>query len=89
MVSLTPPELPYRGRIHGARYNITMLDPALLSQVAAIGPQAPAGPVRLTGHRPVSAGAAQHLRHTIVHVRDHVLGVPEVAATRAPRRCAA
>ncbi|MFI7388278.1 helix-turn-helix transcriptional regulator [Streptomyces sp. NPDC049813] len=80
VVSFAPPELPYQNRICGARYNITMLDPALLNQVAATAPHAAAGPVRLTGHRPTSEGAAQHLRRTIVHVREHVLHVPEVAA---------
>ena len=35
VVSFAPPELSYAGRIHAARYNITMLDPELLSQVAA------------------------------------------------------
>lgn len=79
VVSFAPPELPYQGRIVGARYNITMLDPALLSQVAGNDPRSGPGPVRLTGHRPVSAAGAQHLRRTIIHVRDHVLGAPELA----------
>lgn len=80
MVSFAPPELPYEGRICGARYNITMLDPDLLTQVAATAPGAKPGPVRLTGHRPVSDTAALHLKRTIVHLRDHVLADPEVAA---------
>ncbi|GAA2341083.1 AraC family transcriptional regulator [Streptomyces kunmingensis] len=80
VVSFAPPELPYQGRICGARYNITMLDPALLSQVAGNDPNAKPGPVRLTGHRPTSAAGAQHLKRTIIHVRDAVLGDPEVAA---------
>ncbi|MFJ9037583.1 helix-turn-helix transcriptional regulator [Streptomyces sp. NPDC102406] len=80
VVSFAPPELPYQGRVCAARYNITMLDPALLSQVAATDPKAAPGPVRLTGHRPVSAAAAQHLTRTIAHIRDHVLADPDVAA---------
>ncbi|WWQ68877.1 helix-turn-helix transcriptional regulator [Streptomyces sp. Q6] len=80
VVSLAPPDLPYQGRIRSARYNITMLDTALLSQVAATAPDAKGGPVRLIGHRPTSDAAALHLRHTINHVRDHVLAVPELAA---------
>ncbi|MFI5662525.1 helix-turn-helix transcriptional regulator [Streptomyces sp. NPDC051684] len=79
MVSFAPPELPYEGRICGARYNITMLDPGLLNQVATSAPGAAPGPVRLTGHRPVSAAAADHLKRTIVHVRDHVLADPAIA----------
>ncbi|WP_306317388.1 MULTISPECIES: helix-turn-helix transcriptional regulator [unclassified Streptomyces] len=80
MVHLTPPELPYEGRVRGARYNITMLDPELLTQVAAAAPGAARGPVRLLGHRPVSAAAARHLKRAIAHVRDEVLADPAVAA---------
>ncbi|MYW15054.1 helix-turn-helix domain-containing protein, partial [Streptomyces sp. SID2955] len=72
-----PPDLPYSGRIRDARYNITMLDPDLLSQVAT-GPD-DAKPVRLTGHRPRSAAAAHQLRRTIAHLRDTVLADPEIA----------
>ncbi|MEU0007902.1 AraC family transcriptional regulator [Streptomyces sp. NPDC006314] len=77
VVLFAPPDLPYSGRICNARYNITMLDPALLAQVAA-GPDGPQ-PVRLTGHRPRSAAAARHLSHTITHLRDAVLSDPEIA----------
>ncbi|MEU6773710.1 helix-turn-helix transcriptional regulator [Streptomyces sp. NPDC046759] len=77
VVLFAPPDLPYSGRIDHARYNITMLDPALLAQVAA-GPD-DSRPVRLTGHRPRSAAAARQLSHTIVHLRDHVLADPETA----------
>ncbi|MFF8174892.1 hypothetical protein [Streptomyces chartreusis] len=77
VVYFAPPELPYEGRVCGARYNITMLDPALLSQVAAGATGG--GAVRLTGHRPHSREAADRLRQTIVHLRDHVLAVPAVA----------
>ncbi|MBO4253866.1 helix-turn-helix transcriptional regulator [Streptomyces griseorubiginosus] len=72
VVSFAPPELPYAGRICSARYNITMLDPDVLSQVAAGGGSGGA-PVRLTGHRPYSPAAAQRLAHTIAYLRDHVL----------------
>jgi AraC-like DNA-binding protein len=79
VVSFAPPELPYAGRICSARYNITMLDSALLSQVAATAGTAGSGAVRLTGHRPHSPAAAQQLRKTITYVRDHVLTDPAVA----------
>ncbi|MFF7654796.1 helix-turn-helix domain-containing protein [Streptomyces sp. NPDC007983] len=79
VVSFAPPELPYAGRICSARYNITMLDPALLDQVAATADRADTGPVRLIGHRPHSPAAARRLRETIVYVRDHVLSEPAVA----------
>lgn len=74
-----PPDRPYAGRICTARYNITMLDPGLLDQVAATGPRPPAGPVRLTGHRPHSPAAARQLKNTIIHLRDHVLADPAAA----------
>lgn len=79
VVSFAPPDLPYSGRIRGARYNITMLDPALLSQVAATVDRRTPQPVRLTGHRPHSAAAAGHLRRTISYVRDHALSDPAIA----------
>ncbi|MGX1128224.1 AraC-like DNA-binding protein [Streptomyces glaucescens] len=77
MVLFAPPDLPYAGRICTARYNITMLDPGLLDQVAATGPKPLREPVRLTGHRPHSPAAARHLKHTITYLRDHVLGAPD------------
>ncbi|MET9258456.1 ANTAR domain-containing protein [Amycolatopsis sp. NPDC004079] len=73
LVSFSPPDRPYTGRVARAKYSITMFDPALLSQAAGVD-----GPVRLLGHRPVEAGAAQHLRSAIAHLRDDVLGVPGV-----------
>lgn len=71
---LAPPDLPYSGRICGTRYNVTLLDPHLLNQVA--DPEPSGGPVRLTGHRPHSRGAADQLKRLIVHLRDHVISDP-------------
>ncbi|MFF3500551.1 helix-turn-helix domain-containing protein [Streptomyces sp. NPDC003247] len=79
VVSFAPPELPYSGRVCNARYNITMLDPGLLAQVAAGAPGHRAGPVRLTGHRPHSPAAARHLSRSIGYLRDHVLSDPDLA----------
>jgi AraC-like DNA-binding protein len=79
MVLFAPPDAPYRGQIRTARYNITMLEPALLDQVAATAPSRRPQPVRLTGHRPHTPAAARHLRHTILYLRDHVLADPAVA----------
>ncbi|MBF6464137.1 helix-turn-helix transcriptional regulator [Nocardia beijingensis] len=67
---LTPPDLPYSGVIHHARYSITMFDPALLTQVAAAAPDHDLEPVRLTGHRPVSQATARHLAGVLEHMRD-------------------
>lgn len=80
VVLFAPPDLPYAGRICSARYNITMLDPGLLDQVAATAGRALGEPVRLTRHRPSSATAAAFLKKTIVHLRDDILGDPDVAA---------
>ncbi|MET7732183.1 helix-turn-helix transcriptional regulator [Streptomyces sp. NPDC005402] len=79
VVSLAPPELSYAGRVHAARYNITMLDPELLSQVAATADPRRREPVRLTGHRPHTPAAADRLRETIRYVQEHVLSDPTVA----------
>ncbi|SFP90316.1 ANTAR domain-containing protein [Amycolatopsis rubida] len=73
LVSFSPPDRPYTGRIARAEYSITMFDPVLLSQAAGVD-----RPVRLLDHRPVDASAAQHLRSAVAHLRDDVLGVPGV-----------
>jgi AraC-like DNA-binding protein len=78
-VLFAPPELPYAGRICNARYNITMLDPALLDQVAATAGGRPRDRVRLTGHRPRSRAAGERLKTTIFYLRDHVLADPDTA----------
>jgi AraC-like DNA-binding protein len=79
-VLFAPDDLPYAGRICNARYNITMLDPGLLDQVAASSGARPAERVRLTGHRPKSRAAGDRLRTTIFYLRDHVLADPDGAA---------
>jgi AraC-like DNA-binding protein len=95
VVSFAPPELSYAGRVHAARYNITMLDPSLLDQVAATAGTRRPEPVRLTGHRPISAAAGDRLRTTIRYLQDHVLADaavadhPLVASTAAQHLAAA
>lgn len=87
--SFAPPDRSYRGRINHARYSITMLDPALLGEVAA--PRDDHHPVRLLDHLPVTAAAAARLRRVIDHV-DEVLrdpGAPLVAATASQHLAAA
>jgi AraC-like DNA-binding protein len=79
VVSLAPPELSYAGRVRSARYNITMLDPELLTQVAATADPRRTEPVRLTGHRPHTPAAGDRLRATLRYVQDHVLSDPAVA----------
>ncbi|MFF4014812.1 helix-turn-helix transcriptional regulator [Streptomyces sp. NPDC001843] len=79
VVSFAPPDLSYAGRICSARYNITMLDPGLLTQVAGPAEGRGSQPVGLTGHRPHSEAAARRLRNTIGYVRDHVLADSSLA----------
>ncbi|MFI6657513.1 helix-turn-helix transcriptional regulator [Streptomyces sp. NPDC050523] len=76
VVMFAPPDRPYAGRICNARYTITMLEPALLSQVAG---ERGEPPVRLTGHRPHTTAVARQLGRTIAYMRDQVLADPAVA----------
>ncbi|QUQ65937.1 helix-turn-helix transcriptional regulator [Kutzneria sp. CA-103260] len=88
------PDRPYAGRECCARFSITLLEPALLSQVAATAPGRTDSPVRLTGFRPITPAAGQHLLHTITFLRDHVISAPTVGdapliASTAPQLLAA
>ncbi|MER6653608.1 helix-turn-helix domain-containing protein [Streptomyces sp. NPDC000971] len=74
---IAPPDRPYTGALHSARYTITMFDPALLDRVAAAGANSD-GPVRLTGQRPVDAAANRRLGSTVAFLRDQVLTGPAV-----------
>lgn len=49
-----------------------MFDPGLLADVAGVGE-----PVRLLGHRPVSADAGRRLERTIAFLQDNLLADPE------------
>ncbi|HZE18314.1 MAG TPA: hypothetical protein VE197_22925 [Mycobacterium sp.] len=75
---LTPPDLPYSGRLSQASYDLTMFDPGLLDRVAAAAPNRRPEAVRLLRHRPVSAAAGQHLSNVIDYLSDHVLAAPAV-----------
>jgi len=75
---LTPPELPYSGRLRQTSYDLTMFDPLLLDRVAAGAPHRRPEAVRLLGHRPVSEAAGRHLHHVIGYLRDHVVNEPVV-----------
>ncbi|KRE27356.1 AraC family transcriptional regulator [Mycobacterium sp. Soil538] len=82
---LSPPELPYSGRVCKASYDLTMFDTPLLDRVASSA--RPAEGVRLTGHRPVSAAAKRRLSRTIDYVgsvaKSGEAPPPLVAATTA------
>ncbi|AQZ64027.1 Transcriptional regulator, AraC family [[Actinomadura] parvosata subsp. kistnae] len=78
-VLFAPPDRPHAGEIRRSRYTIVMFDDALLQSVAGTSPEHGPGPVRLVGHRPVSAAAGLHLQRTIAYLRDDVLGNAAVA----------
>jgi AraC-like DNA-binding protein len=78
---ISRPGLPYSGVAHSSRLQFTVLDPALLSRVAATRTDL-AHPVRMLDHRPVSRKAALRLQRCLAHLRNSVLTVPE--ALREP-----
>ncbi|TWH04188.1 AraC-like DNA-binding protein [Nocardioides sp. J9] len=78
LFSLAPPDRSYRGTINRSHYSVTMVDLALLSEVAA--PTGRAESIQLLDHRPVDAAAAQRLRGAIDHLDRVVLSDPVAAA---------
>src|SRR5262245_26699146 len=78
---LSPPEIPYSGRTR-ANYDLAMFEPEFFNRVASTAPASPDSSVRLTGHRPVSADAAQQLSELIDYLRDHVLTNPAARASK-------
>lgn len=74
---LAPPDRPYAGRINRAHYRVTLMNPALLDEVAT--PARGTESVRLLGHHP--AGDPSGLRHAIDHVERRVLGNPTAMAS--------
>lgn len=84
---ISPPHLPYSGRVRAARYDLTMFDPDLLGRVATPASGRPDEPIRLLGHRPVSPQAARQLNAAIEFVKETVTNSqktpPLVASTAA------
>ncbi|GAA2211432.1 hypothetical protein GCM10009850_068920 [Nonomuraea monospora] len=78
-VYFAPPDRPYSGQVRHAAYTVVLLGDALLQEVAGADEGRAPGPVRLLGHRPVSALAARHLQRTIAYLRDDVLADPDLA----------
>lgn len=83
---LSPPELPYSGRVCESTFDLTMFDTALLDRVAAPANGRTEKGVRLTGHRPVSPQAQRRLSDAIDYVRtvvhaDGIEPTPLVAST--------
>ncbi|WP_350276318.1 helix-turn-helix domain-containing protein [Kribbella sp. HUAS MG21] len=80
LVSFAPPDQPFAGTVQRSTYSITMLDPALLTQVAGVSRKRNA-PVRLRAHRPHSRDAARQLSRTIAYLGDHALQDPVVRSS--------
>lgn len=78
MFVLAPSDRGYGGTINRARYTVTMIDPAVLDEVAAGRGDAP---VALLDHRPTDAAAAARLRAAIDHFDTAVLGDPVAAGS--------
>ncbi|HWJ10209.1 MAG TPA: helix-turn-helix transcriptional regulator [Nocardioides sp.] len=78
LFSLAPPERPYAGTVRHASYTVTMIDTALLGEVAA---PSGGGAVRLLDHRPVDEAAGKRLRAAIDHFDRDVLSDPVSAAS--------
>ncbi len=74
---ISRPDLPYAGLAHATRLRFTLLDPAILSRVAA--PHDETGPVRVLDYRPISRRATLQLRSSIAYVRDCMTRTPEAA----------
>ncbi|MGE2732059.1 helix-turn-helix domain-containing protein [Mycolicibacterium vaccae] len=86
---LSPPDLPYSGRVCEATYDLTMFDTTLLDRVAGRGTR----PVELLGHRPVSPAAERQLNAAIDYVSSVAHGdqpvTPLVMSTTASLLAAA
>ncbi len=78
MFVLAPPDRRYGGTVNRARYTVTMIDPAVLGEVAlGSGDQ----PVALLDHRPTDDAAAARLRRAIDHFDTAVLNDPVAAGS--------
>jgi AraC-like DNA-binding protein len=76
------PGLPHVGRSIDIDTELAVIDPVLLSQVAATAPARTSQPLRFTGCDPVSPAGARLWLNTCAYVRDTFLAIPEAAAER-------
>lgn len=76
LFTLSPPDRHYAGKVDHARYTVTMIDAAILSDVAS---PAAGDVIELLDHRPVDDAAAQRLRAAIDHLDHAVLSDPVTA----------
>ncbi|MEV0384696.1 helix-turn-helix transcriptional regulator [Nonomuraea sp. NPDC050643] len=85
---LNQPHLPYAVRRLPGRSSATILDPALLDQVADSGPERRAWPIRFTGLDPISPAGAAYWRSTCAYVTE-LLANPVATALPLPVGAAA
>lgn len=78
MFVLAPADRAYGGTVNRARYTVTMIDPAVLDEVAAGSGDRP---IALLDHRPTDPAAAARLRAAIDHFDAAVLGDPVAAGS--------
>lgn len=79
MFVLAPPDRHYGGTVDHARYSVTMVDAALLGELAHAADRDAV--VRLLDHRPVDEAAARRVRAAIDHLDHAVLSDPAAAAS--------
>ncbi len=70
----------YTASLLGADAQLTVIDPALPSQVADPAPGRAQAPVRFTGYEAVSARASSQWTDTCAYLRDNVLADPRASA---------
>jgi AraC-like DNA-binding protein len=73
-----PPEDAYTATIDESDNEVTVIDPALVTQIAGPPPGRADQPVRFTGYEPVSAQAARTWKTTSAYIRDTVRANPEM-----------
>lgn len=74
------PGQPHVGHSIDIDTELTVIDPVLLSQVAATAPTRTPQPLRFTGCDPISAESARLWLNTCAYVRDTFLAVPGATA---------
>jgi AraC-like DNA-binding protein len=76
------PGQPHAGRSIDIDTELAVIDPVLLSQVAATAPARTPQPLRFTGCDPISTASARLWLNTCAYVRDTFLAAPGAAAER-------
>jgi AraC-like DNA-binding protein len=75
------PGRSYTATVHEADVRLTVIDPALLSQVADTAPGRAEVPVQFTGYEAVSAQATSRWTDTCAYLRENLLTDPRTSTT--------